>query len=190
MWPWGSCDISPFQGNLAYSSGKRGNVRWLDSLIFHKIINNGQGVICEREIWLCCVFIEMQSCTWSFFYGSSLGSSDVFLTHFRRRRRRRNRHAVRSQVAFLKRSNQHLILAPWRNGCSNWKVKNSTELWPDLRNRVTVIHNSRTTRITSPGSVFPTCLLAQQLSCGLRCAAQTATSLRPTAGTSQGFLLD
>lgn len=45
MGPWWSRDIYLSQGNLACPSEERASVGWLDSLLFHKDINNIQGVI-------------------------------------------------------------------------------------------------------------------------------------------------
>lgn len=44
-------------GNLACPSGEGASVGWLDALLFHKDINNIQGVTHEWQIWLCWIFM-------------------------------------------------------------------------------------------------------------------------------------
>lgn len=49
MGPWWIRDSFLSQGNLACPSGEWTSVGWLDSLLFHKDINNTQGVIHEWQ---------------------------------------------------------------------------------------------------------------------------------------------
>lgn len=57
MGPWWIRDISLSWGNLACPSGEGASVGWLDALLFHKDINNIQGVTHEWQIWLCWIFM-------------------------------------------------------------------------------------------------------------------------------------
>lgn len=69
--------------------------------------------------------------------------------HFMGQRRQANNHVVRSQVTLLRCSNKHLIVVPWRNGCSNWKESRTIQNWDLFRKKwVTVIHNSKTSHIS------------------------------------------
>lgn len=54
MGPWWSCATYLSWGNPACPSGERASVGWLDLLLFHKDINNIQGVIHEWQICAEC----------------------------------------------------------------------------------------------------------------------------------------